>query len=65
MSEKIRKLAEAIASDLFTPGGGTRRATRLVLMDETDTSSLKPRNLGGWSEKAMADRIEKLLKENP
>ncbi len=63
MSEKIRKLAEEIASDLFTPGGGTRRATRLVLMDEQPLRP--PHNLGGWSEKAMADRIEKLLKENP
>lgn len=51
-----RELAEAIARDLFT-NGFRERATRLVL---TDDENGKP--LGGWCEKAVADRVEEFLK---
>jgi len=54
MTETPRQLAERIVRDLFTTGLG-ERATRLVLIDVND------RNLGGWSERAMTDRIARAL----
>lgn len=54
---QVRAFAVHMAQDLFT-NGQDNRATRLVLLDER---AVPPRNLGGWSEEAMADRIEALL----
>ncbi len=54
----VLALAKNIARYLFTNGNGDK-ATRLVMMDEQPLRP--PRNLGGWSEKAVADRIAKLL----
>jgi hypothetical protein len=49
-------LAKNIARDLFVNGSG-QYAQRLVLTRDTPTHQ----DLGGWSEEAMADRIEDLL----
>jgi hypothetical protein len=49
-------LAKQIAHDLFVNGQG-QCAQRLVLTIDGPPT----RNLGGWSEEAMADRIEDLL----
>lgn len=54
--QQIKRLAEAIAADLFTNGSGDH-ADRLVMIDGAG------RNLGGWSERAMANRIAKMLRE--
>ncbi len=56
-----RELAEKIAADLFTPGGGDGnypKAKQLRLYSE-----FKPhgRYISGWSESGMATRIEYLL----
>lgn len=51
---KLRALAERIARDLFTNGGG-ERAQRFVL------ELPDGRNGGGWIEAAAADRIEDAL----
>ena len=53
----IRELAEMIARDLFTNGNG-ERAVFLKHFDAQD------RYRGGWSEPAVADRVEKILAEN-
>lgn len=47
-----RKLANRIARDLFTFGTG-ERADRLVLLIERPLC----RDLGGWSESALAERV--------
>jgi hypothetical protein len=52
----VRQFAEQIARDLFTNGLG-QRADRLLLVRDVDP----PSSLGGWSEEAMADRIEEAL----
>lgn len=49
---KARALAQAIADDLFVAGDG-EHADRLVLWVDADE-----RNLGGWSKRAVIDRIE-------
>lgn len=51
----IRVLAEAIASDLFTSGGG-QRAERLALIDA------EKRDLGGWGLEPATDRIERMIR---
>lgn len=56
--DAIRQLAEEIAADLFTNGNGDR-AGRLVLTIDGPPR----RDLGGWGQKAMADRIEDKLRE--
>lgn len=56
-SARIRELAAQIARDLFTNGGG-ERATRLVLMENV-------RDLGGWGESVVADRIADALESHP
>ena len=51
----IHKLAKKIAADLFTNGFG-QKAVRLVLkLNDIDTG-------GGWSEGAVIDRVETILK---
>jgi len=51
----VHKLAKKIANDLFTNGFG-QRAVRLVLkLNDIDTA-------GGWSENAVVDRVEAILK---
>lgn len=54
------EIARLIARDLFTNGNG-RRAMRLVLEPEGRRID---GGLGGWSEQAVARRIETLLREN-
>ncbi len=54
--KKIRELAAIIAEDLFINGSG-QLAQRLVLTVDTPTK----RDLGGWSQAAMADRIGDIL----
>ncbi len=49
-------LAEQITEDLFTNGAG-ERAERLVLTVDGPPK----RDLGGWCERAMADRIGDLI----
>lgn len=51
-----RELAERIANDLFR-NGSNQLAERLVLTIDGPPK----RDLGGWSEKALADQIERLL----
>lgn len=51
---KVRRIAAAIAKDLFTNGIG-ERSSRLVGLDDAG------RDLGGWSEEAVVRRIEVLL----
>lgn len=60
MPDKIKTLATLIANDLFTSGSGdtAEHAERLVLRIDTEN-----RNLGGWSERAVKRRIEKMLRE--
>jgi hypothetical protein len=50
----LRRLARRIAKDLFTTGAG-HRCERLVLTFPDGT------NGGGWSERALADKIEREL----
>ena len=53
----IGELAEQIADELFTTGDG-KRADRLVL-----TLDGPPRrDLGGWSRRAVLDRLAAILK---
>jgi hypothetical protein len=52
-------LAERIARDLFT-NGCAERARRLVLTIDTP----HVRDLGGWNERAAADRIELVILAN-
>ena len=56
MKDEIRKLAERIATELFTDGAGVM-ADRLVLI-------ASERNRGGWGWLPAADRIEKILRDN-
>lgn len=64
MADSIKTLATIIANDLFTAGprtnpDQTEHAERLVLrIDSTN------RDLGGWCESALRDRIEKLMRES-
>jgi hypothetical protein len=51
-----RDQAEQIARDLFTNGQG-ERAERLVLTVDGPPA----KNLGGWSEAAVIERIEQML----
>jgi hypothetical protein len=55
-----RAIAEFIARDLFTDGQG-KRANRLMMMHGGLDDE---RAGGGWSEKAVADRIESCLTTN-
>jgi len=52
---EIDALAQQIADDLFVTGAG-EQADRLVLWGAADD-----RNLGGWSKRAVVDRVRKLL----
>jgi len=52
----LKQRAERCAEALFVNGAGDR-AHRLVL------TALDGRDLGGWSERAMADRIERVLSD--
>lgn len=57
------ELAKKIAADLFTPGGGDgseAKAKQLRLYSEFNPHG---RYISGWSESAMATRIEHLLTE--
>ena len=54
----VTQIAEQIARSLFT-SSTWQRAVRLVLVDENG------RDLGGWSEKAAATWIAKMLAEQP
>lgn len=56
---ETRKRAERIAHNLFVNGAG-QLATRLVMVDE---SGDEPRDLGGWCEEAVADKIESVLEQ--
>jgi hypothetical protein len=53
-------LATAIARVLFTNGRG-EVADRLVMIVDAPT----PRDLGGWSERAVVDRIVRVLSAPP
>lgn len=53
----FRRVALAIARDLFTDGAG-RRANRLMMMHGPLNDE---RSGGGYIEKAVADRIEERL----
>jgi hypothetical protein len=55
----IEHLAREIASDLFVNGQG-ERCQRLVLTIDGPPA----RNIGGWSESAVAFRIERMLRAN-
>lgn len=55
-----RKLARTIARDLFTNGAGDR-ADRLICVQEPEGTQGPKTNLGGWCEKAVADRIVGIL----
>ena len=58
-----KELAEKIAADLFTPSGGDGsypKAKQLRLYSEFNSHG---RYIAGWSESAMATRIEHLLTE--
>jgi len=55
--KNARAVAKRIARDLFVKGSGDR-AERLVLTIDGPPKQ----DLGGWSERAMADRIETLLR---
>ncbi len=57
----ILKLAEDIAADLFTNGSGDK-ADRLVSMQEPSGGT--PRNLGGWCEAAVRDRVYDLIQRH-
>lgn len=52
--ETADKFAKAIAKDLFTNGQG-EIGKRLVMVDEEE------KDLGGWSETAIAGRVRKYL----
>lgn len=59
MNERqMRELAETIADDLFINGAGDE-ADRLVLTIDKPTE----RNLGGWSRRAVTERVIKALRE--
>lgn len=59
MADLIQKLADKIAADLFTSGlPGEPRAERLLLWQDSTQ-----RDVGGYGEKPMANRIAKLLRE--
>ena len=58
MSEATSELAAQIAEDLFT-NGANEQADRLVL------TSKDGRDLGGWSESALAHHIHDLLESRP
>lgn len=55
--ESVRKLAEKIAKVLFTDGCSGQVAQRLIQVDQTFDSFAT-----GWSQKSVADQIEKYLK---
>lgn len=57
MADAIRKLAEKMTDDIFTNGQGSK-AERLLLWNDSTTT-----DLGGWSERPCADRIETMLRE--
>ena len=54
-----RRLARRIARDLFTNGLG-RRVDRLAMMIGLEGGA--ERMLGGWSERAVADRVADVLR---
>lgn len=58
--QTVQKLAEDIAKDLFTSGSG-QVATRLVMLQEPDDPLNPTRDLGGWCEEAVINRIRKHL----
>jgi hypothetical protein len=53
-----RLLAETIAANIMTAGGTNRKAWRLALKDRNE------REMCGWCEEALADRIEAIIKTN-
>lgn len=55
----LEQLAREIASDLFVNGHG-ERCQRLVMTIDGPPA----RNLGGWSESAVAFRVERMLRAN-
>lgn len=55
-SAAIKALAQKIASDLFRCGGNNKTADRLALVDRQN------KQMSGWSQSAMADRIEQHLR---
>ncbi len=61
MKRQIRNIAKAIASDLFTNGVG-QHAGRLVLVS-LKLDDAPERNLGGWSEGAVVDRVSAILEK--
>lgn len=59
MNERqMRELAETIADDLFI-NGCAEEANRLVLTKDKPVE----RNLGGWSRRAVVERVVKALRE--
>lgn len=63
MNPSTREIAERIADDLFHNGAG-EEADRLVLTKDNnrDGHSRQPtRDLGGWSKRAVAVRVEVIL----
>ncbi len=56
-AHRLELLAKLMARDLFT-NGQNERATRLVLTVDGNP----PRDLGGWNEAAVADRLLKQLR---
>jgi len=59
----VAALARVIAADLFTNSVG-ERAARLVMESGGSAGRLAGDSLGGWSETAVADRIERALREH-
>jgi hypothetical protein len=53
-----RLLAEKIAATIMTAGGSGAKACRLALKDRDE------REMCGWGEKPLADRIEEIIKAN-
>lgn len=60
--DDVRKLAEAIAADLFTEGQTNEKADRLALVN-AGREDQPARGMSGWGERAMADRIEQHLRK--
>lgn len=55
-----RELAEKIAADLFTNGNGDK-GDRLVMVQEPQEAPR--RDLGGWCQAAVVNRVENILKQ--
>ena len=53
-----RLLAEQIAANIMTAGGTGEKACRLALKDGNE------REMSGWGERPLADRIEAIIKAN-